>query len=217
MQTDIIHILGISGSPVAGGNTDVVLEHAIRMAGEHDGVESRMISLAGKKIGDCTHCNWCLRKQSEGKPCVREDDMQEIYPEILKADALILASPVYIARLSGYMAAFLDRLRVFTHGSLYKDGLENKVGGAVAVGWYRHGGIESTLMSLLAGFMIFRMIPVGGGAGCPWGAPVLASEGGEGQFKKEVRHGVLNDEFGMNLVKNLVARTVSVAKKIKNR
>ena len=217
MQKDKIHILGVSGSPVAGGNTDVVLEHALQTAREYDDVEARMISLAGKSIGDCSHCNWCLRKQTEGKPCVQEDDMQEIYPEILKADAIILASPVYIARLSGYMAAFLDRLRVFTHGSLYKDGLENKVGGAIAVGWYRHGGIESTLMSLLAGFMIFRMIPVGGGTGCPWGAPVLASERGEGQFKKEVRHGVLDDDFGMNLVKNLVAGMVSVVKKMKNR
>jgi len=75
--------------------------------------------------------------------------MEDIYPLVLEADALLLASPVYVARLSGYMASFLDRLRVFAHGNHYKGRLTDKVGGALGVGWFRHGGLETTLLILI--------------------------------------------------------------------
>ncbi|PWI49283.1 hypothetical protein CEE45_02765 [Candidatus Heimdallarchaeota archaeon B3_Heim] len=43
--------------------------------------------------------------------------MSEIYPLLLEADGLLLASPVYFGRLSGCLANFVDRLRVFHLGN----------------------------------------------------------------------------------------------------
>lgn len=211
----MIHILGVSGSPIKGGNTDIFLEKALEYAGSFEGVSTRMVSLAEKNVLDCKHCNWCLSKQEEGKPCTLEDDMNEIYPMVLEADALLLASPVYIARLSGYLANFMDRLRVFGHGNYYKGNLVDKVGGALAVGWFRQGGLETTLQSIVCGFMSFEMIPVGTGMGSPLGAPAVASMGGTGKFDKEQRHAVLGDEFARRSMEILIKRVISVSKKIK--
>ncbi len=81
------------------------------------------------------------------------------------------------------MANFLDRMRVFAHGNYYKGRLVDKVGGALAVGWFRHGGLETTLLSIFWAFMTFEMIPVGTGMGSPLGAPALASRGGNRGFR----------------------------------
>lgn len=209
-----MRILGVSGSPIAGGNTDEALRMSLEVASGLEGVETEMISLAGKTISGCTHCNWCLRNQTEERPCVQEDDMQAIYPKILRSDGLVLATPVYIGRLSGYLASFLDRLRVFVHGNLYRGALTDKVGAAMAVGWFRNTGLETTLQSIVVGFLVFRMIPVGS-LGCPWGAPLVATEGGAGRFSPDVRHGVLRDEYGLRASRSMMERVVSLARRLK--
>ena len=64
-----VKLLGISGSPILDGNTDVYLKHCLKAAEEIKGVSTEMISLAKKKIADCNHCNFCLTKQKDGKFC----------------------------------------------------------------------------------------------------------------------------------------------------
>ena len=209
-----IRILGVCGSPIPGGNTEVFLERALGAAGELDGVDVEMVALAGKEIGDCRHCNWCVAKQTEEKFCVIEDDMAGVFPKILAADALLLATPVYIGRLSGYLAAFMDRLRVFIHGNVHKARLVDKVGGALAVGWFRHAGLETALQSIVVGFLTYQMIPVNG-VHCPWGAPAVATPGGTGRFDKTKRHGVLEDELGLREAEALARRAVAVARRLK--
>jgi multimeric flavodoxin WrbA len=208
-----IRILGVCGSPIAGGNTEVLLDRALDLAGSMDNVQTELVSLAGKDIADCQHCNWCLRKQEEGRFCALGDDMGAIYPKVLDADALLLATPVYIGRLSGYLAVFMDRLRAFIHGNLYRGRLTDKVGGAMAVGWFRHAGLETALQSICVGFMTYQMVPVGS-MGCPWGAPAVATQGGTGRFDKEHRHGVLHDEYGLLASDTMVKRMVSLARKL---
>ena len=209
-----IRILGICGSPIAGGNTEVLLGRALEVARSHDGVEAEMVTLAGKRIEGCRHCNWCLGKQIEGHFCVQRDDMEPLYPQILEADGLLLATPVYIGRLSGYLATFMDRLRAFIHGKEYRGRLSDKVGGAMAVGWFRHAGLETALQSIVVGFLTYQMIPVGS-LSCPWGAPAVASRGGTGSFDKSQRHGVLEDELGLLAAESLVARLLAVVRKLK--
>ena len=211
----MIRILGVSGSPIKRGNTETFLQKALEFAESTGDASTQMVSLAENKISDCNHCNWCLAKQKDGKPCAQQDAMQDIYPLVLEADALLLASPVYVARLSGYMAAFLDRLRVFAHGNYYKDRLTDKVGGALGVGWFRHGGLETTLLSIVFGFMTYAMIPVGTGLDCPWGAPALASREGRGIFERDLKLGVLEDEFAHRSMELLINRMIRIAGKMK--
>jgi len=212
-----IKILGVCGSPIKGGNTEAFLKEALQAAKADGEVQTELISLAGREILDCRHCNWCIRKQTEGKFCVQDDDMKEIFPKILIADGLIIASPVYMGRLSGYLACFLDRLRVFAFGNLYQGKLHNKVGGALAVSWLRNAGIEITLISIVPAFMGLEMIPVGPhhGLGALIGASGLSSEGGSGKFNPEDRLGVMKDEYGLKGARSLGQRVAEIAKLLK--
>jgi multimeric flavodoxin WrbA len=45
-----IRILGISGSPIEGGNCDVMVQEALKTAAEIPGVETEFITLANKQI-----------------------------------------------------------------------------------------------------------------------------------------------------------------------
>ena len=212
-----IKVLGICGSPVKGGNTEVFLNESLKAAASVGDVETDLITLAGKDIKDCRHCNWCLVKQEEGKFCAQQDDMVDIYPELLKADALLLASPVYVGRLSGYMACFSDRLRLFALGKVYHSRLKNKVGGALTVGWRRNAGLETTLLSLVFTFSMMEMIPVGPhhGVGSLLGAAGLASEGGTGKFNPEDKLGVLRDEHGLKGARSVGKRVAEITMLIK--
>jgi len=64
-----INILGVCGSPIKGGNAEAFLNEALKAAGKIDGVRTEIITLAGKNIEGCKHCNWCLVKQEKGKFC----------------------------------------------------------------------------------------------------------------------------------------------------
>ncbi len=208
-----INILGVCASPVEGGNTEVFLRRALDAAQAEAGVKTTLVALAKKRIEGCKHCNWCMSKQTPEDFCAQEDYMAEIYPLVLRAEVLLLATPVYIGRLSGYLANFMDRLRAFIYGKVYKGPLVNKVGGALAVGWYRHAGIETALQSVVAGFLTLGMIPVNT-PHCPWGAPAVASRGGTGTFDKKLRHGVLEDAWGLEAAEALARRAVHLARKL---
>ena len=212
----LIKILGISGSPIKEGNTDHFLKKALEAAGEKEGVATEMISLAGKNIKDCKHCNWCLAKQEEGKYCAIKDDVQEIFPRILEADGLLLATPVYLGRLSGYLAMLLDRLRVFMEGNFYRGKLKDKVGGSLSVAWSRHGGIETTLLTIDYAFLILNMVPVSATLrGALYGAGGLTSFGGGGKIDPQERVMVLKDEWGIKGAKALAERMVEMIRIIK--
>ena len=211
-----VKLLGICGSPVKGGNTEVFLKQALEAA-EEQGAATELISIAKMDIRGCLHCNWCVRKQEEGQFCNQHDDMYEIYPKVLEADGLLLASPVYFTRLSGYMAMMLDRFRCLGHGNLYHRALKNKVGGALVVSWFRNTGTETGLLSLLGAFLASGMVvvPPGLGLGSPMGAVGLSSDKGEGGFDPKDRLGVLKDEYGVASARQLGKEAVDMARLIK--
>lgn len=211
-----IKILGVCGSPIKGGNTEVFLGEALKAAQETVGVSTEMISLAGKKIEDCRHCNWCITKQEEGKVCAIKDDMTEIYPWVFEADALLFASPVYSARLSGYLAVFIDRLRATILGKHYRGVLTNKVGGALTVAWRRNMGPETTLLSIISTFLAAKMVVVTPGEGfCHLGAVGLSSDDGTGKFDPKDKLGVLKDELGIRSAQLVGERTVELVRMLK--
>lgn len=212
-----INIIGICGSPIKGGNTEVFLQEALKAAKEAGNVNAELMTLAGKEIKECNHCNWCIVKQESDKFCAQSDDMDEIYPKILKADALLVASPVYITRLSGLTACLFDRFRVFAHSKIYGGKLENKVGAALAVSWSRNLGIETTLLSIVSAFFVLGMIPISQaqGMGSAFGAAGLSSEAGTGKFDPKDKLLILKDEFGLKGARSLGKRVVEVSRLLK--
>ena len=157
MEIKKCKVLGINSSPVLGGNVEHFLDYALREAGKEEGVITEAISLRGLKIGDCLQCNWCMKNQTTDRLCAINDDALPVLKKIRECDVLILASPVYFARLSGNMACLIDRSRCFIFGKEKPMALRGKIGIALTVGWERNGGIETTLESLHLAFLIHEM------------------------------------------------------------
>ena len=69
------------------------------------GAETNTIYLSRLKYIPCQHCDDCLK---EGK-CRYQDDMQQIYAELEKADVVVLASPVQFSGPPAAVKAMIDR------------------------------------------------------------------------------------------------------------
>jgi len=129
-------VLGICGSHRKESTTMFFLKKAMDVC-EKEGLETEIVTLFDKEIGLCTVCDVCREKYD----CPIKDDMQEIYDKLVSADALILASPVYYASVSGKMKNLFDRSLPLRRNGVK---LRNKIGGAIAVGASRNGGQELT-------------------------------------------------------------------------
>lgn len=99
-------ILGVGGSPRAGGNSDVLLQHILEgAAGAGAGTEA--VHLRSYGFGPCIGCERCRKD----KACTGLlDGMQLLYPKIEAAQGLVLVSPTHQYNVSALMKAFIDRL-----------------------------------------------------------------------------------------------------------
>jgi len=97
-------ILGIYGSPRREGNTELLLRELLRGCREAGG-EVEEIFLRDLKITPCLEIYAC---REEGK-CPIRDDMQDLYPKLVEADVLVLASPVFFYAVSAHAKAMIDR------------------------------------------------------------------------------------------------------------
>ena len=101
-------ILGISGSP-RKGNTEWMLSKLLETAAQ-SGAEVELLLLRKMDVRICHGCLTCEEGGRERKGiCKIKDDMTEVYPKLLAADAIVLATPGYFEMLSGLLKNFLDR------------------------------------------------------------------------------------------------------------
>ena len=81
--------------------------------------DDKLIELSDKSINYCLGCNACMNELEEY--CVIDDDMQEIYKEILRADKIVIASPIYMNHITGLLKNVIDRFNPFSwHDDLLK-------------------------------------------------------------------------------------------------
>ncbi len=99
-----MRVLGITGSPRRGGNTDLLLAEVMKGAAGR-GAEVKTIVLNDLKIDPCQHCDSCL----EVGRCKVEDEMQMVYRELEAADRIVLASPIQFMGITAQMKAMIDR------------------------------------------------------------------------------------------------------------
>jgi multimeric flavodoxin WrbA len=198
-----LKLLGISGSPHDGA-TSYVIQEALAFAETLGDVETEFISVRGKEINFCIHCDYCVRTQ-EG--CVFEDDVAKMYPSMEAADGWLLGTPVYHGTLSGQLKAVLDRCRAVVARDI--DAFKDKVGVAVAVGGDRAGGQELAIMAIHAFYLANKMIPVSGG-------PFGANFGGTIWTVDEGVDGAKADEVGMESVRDTVRRLVELTQTIRS-
>lgn len=105
---NIMKILVVNGSPRGEqGNTEILVKAFLEGAREI-GAESETIYLKDKRINHCVGCFACWFKTPG--VCVHKDDMPEILTQILDADIMLLATPLYVYSVTGLMKDFMDRL-----------------------------------------------------------------------------------------------------------
>jgi multimeric flavodoxin WrbA len=97
-------VLVLKGSPRKKGNSAVLADRLATAAAEA-GAAVESFDLPEMEIRPCDACDFC---QGSGE-CVINDDMQTLYPKLLGADAIVIASPVYWFTVSAQTKAFIDR------------------------------------------------------------------------------------------------------------
>ena len=113
-------VLILQGSPRANGNTAWMAEE-YKKAAEAAGHQVTLVNVSKKKIAGCLACEYCHKggthdvdnieggHQGNGA-CIQKDDMQELYPLMAEAEALVLAAPIYYFTLNAQIQAPIQRM-----------------------------------------------------------------------------------------------------------
>lgn len=103
-----MNILGIMGSPRIKGNSDLLLDEALKGAQSRGAVTEKII-VDKLNIAPCKEYYGCLKDGN----CVIRDDMDDIYPKILAADVIIVASPIFFYTVSAQLLQLISRCQAF--------------------------------------------------------------------------------------------------------
>ena len=125
-------VLGIMGSPRKEGNTDILLDEALKGA-ESAGAEVEKISVRTLDIKPCTEDYGCAITGT----CTIRDDMDDIYEKLLESDIIIVASPMFFYSMPSQLKALIDRSQaLWSRKYLLKQTLSDKkrVGAFIGVG-----------------------------------------------------------------------------------
>jgi multimeric flavodoxin WrbA len=180
-------VVGIVGSTRRGGNTEILTQMALE-AIKKEGIETELISLAGKRIAPCDGCRGCV----ETGKCHFKDDFDSVFAKMKEADGIILATPVYYGAATPQIVSLISRFY-----STENKPLKRKVGGPIVIA--RRAGHNFTLAQLMFFFMINEMIIPGSSY---WNIAF-------GRHKGDV----LKDKEGITTIKNFARNMVWLLKK----
>lgn len=106
-----MRILALVGSPRKGGNTDILTEEVLRGA-RAQGHYTEKLRLYDYEILPCLDCRRCKNRE-QVYSCALSDGMQEIYPQLERADIIVFGTPIYWYGPTAKMKLLIDRLRPF--------------------------------------------------------------------------------------------------------
>lgn len=106
-------IVILNGSPRRKGNTSELVR-AFTEGAESAGNTVTEFFLSSMNIHSCKCCFG--GHSSKDCPCVQQDDMNEIYPQVKECDVIVLASPLYYWTMSGQLKTTIDRLFALEEG-----------------------------------------------------------------------------------------------------
>ena len=98
-------VVVISTSMRVGSNSQVLAEQFAEGA-KAAGNQVEFISLRGKEIKFCVGCLACQKLGA----CVIKDDVPAIMEQVLNADVVCWATPIYYYEMSGQMKTLIDRM-----------------------------------------------------------------------------------------------------------
>lgn len=137
-----LKVIAVNGSPRKEGNT----YHALMGVGrqlQENGIAFEILHIGNQAVRGCLACGTCAKNRDE-KCTITTDPLNEWIQQLMAADGIILASPVYYAGIAGTMKCFLDRAFYVAgaNGGLFRQ----KVAAAVVA--VRRTGGSSTFDSL---------------------------------------------------------------------
>ena len=106
-------IVILNGSPRRKGNTSELVR-AFTEGAESAGNTVTEFFLSSMNIHSCKCCFG--GHSSKDCPCVQQDDMNEIYPQVKECDVIVLATPLYYWNMSGQIRTAIDRLFALEEG-----------------------------------------------------------------------------------------------------
>ena len=122
-------ILLVNGSPNKDGNTATALK-IMESVFQAQAFETSWFQIGKQPVRGCQGCGHCARDHR----CVFKDDAcNELIEAFLKADAVVVGTPVYFAGPNGALCALLDR--VFYATTSFGQMLKGKPAAAIATCW----------------------------------------------------------------------------------
>ncbi|MFH1090069.1 MAG: flavodoxin family protein [Pseudomonadota bacterium] len=103
-------VLGLYFSPRQGGNSDLLLNEFLRGAREA-GARVETVVVRDLNFQGCIECAGC---DDDGE-CVLTDDMDQVYPLLIKADRVVTTSPIFFYGLPSQGKALVDRCQALWH------------------------------------------------------------------------------------------------------
>ncbi|MDP6100364.1 MAG: flavodoxin family protein [Dehalococcoidia bacterium] len=100
----MFRVLGLTGSPRRGGNTETLLDSALQAA-QQAGATTEKVAPGNLMARPCQHCDGCLHTGV----CIIDDDMQPLHKKLLEADRLVLATPIFFMTVSAQTKTTIDR------------------------------------------------------------------------------------------------------------
>jgi multimeric flavodoxin WrbA len=178
-----LKVIGFNGSPRKDGNTSLLVKEVLKVLSEN-GIKTELIQLGGQKVNGCVACMKC-KKKKDGFCQKKNDFLNECIAKMVKADGIIIGSPVYFSDVTPEVKALIDVAGYAGRaaGNIFR----RKVGAAVVA--VRRAGAIHTFDSINHFFLINEMIIPGSSY---WNIGIGREKGD-----------VLNDEEGMKTMRTL--------------
>ena len=104
-----IKVLAFAGSPRRGGNSETLLDWVLAAMEAEEDVSVNKVPLAEANVNPCRGCNACETLNR----CVQRDGMDTLHDQIIAADCIILATPIFCMGICAQAKALIDRFQVF--------------------------------------------------------------------------------------------------------
>ena len=131
----IPRVLCIAGSPRRHGNSERLLDALIQGVNNSGGLAEKLV-VVDYGIAPCRGCHSCSRTGQ----CVIEDRMNDVFPLIDGADAIVVSSPVYFATVPAVLKALYDRCQPYWARRYVLERATRHPNGPVGCSWLVAGG-----------------------------------------------------------------------------
>lgn len=99
-------IVAVLGSPRRNGSSETLLNQSLEIL-QPVAEKTTLIRLSALNINPCTECGSCYVTGD----CIIRDAMTPLYHQILDADVILVATPIFFSTVPAQLKVFIDRFQ----------------------------------------------------------------------------------------------------------